>query len=59
MSQKMLESSAISTFCDSVAAMFSAGIQVDEALSILSESSADKQFVQICAQAHRSVAAGA
>ncbi len=59
MGQKMLESSAISAFCDSVSAMFSAGIQVDEALSILSESSTDKQFTDICAAAHRSVAAGA
>lgn len=58
MGQKMLESAAISTFCDSVAAMFSAGIQIDEALSILAESSADKQFTNICAAAHRSVAAG-
>jgi type IV pilus assembly protein PilC len=58
MGQKMLESSAISTFCDSIAAMISAGIQVDEALSILSENSADKQFIDICAQAHRAVAAG-
>lgn len=58
MGRKMLESSAISTFCDSVAAMFSAGIQVDEALGILSESSTDKQFTSICAAAHRAVAAG-
>ena len=58
MSQQMLDSSAISTFCDSVAAMISAGIQTDEALSILSESSADTYFVDICAVAHVDVAAG-
>lgn len=58
MSQKMLDSSAISTFCDSLAAMISAGIQTDEALSILSESSVDAQFVDICSAAHLEVASG-
>ena len=58
MGQQMLESNAISAFCDSIAAMLSAGIQLDEALGILKDGSEDQQLKNICAQAHRLVAAG-
>ena len=58
MGREMLESSAISAFCESIAAMLSAGIQTDEALSILGDSSADKQFVSVCGKAHLLTAAG-
>ena len=37
MSKSLLESSALSAFCESTALMLSAGIQTDEAVSMLSE----------------------
>ena len=37
MATKMLESSAVSAFCESVAVMHSAGIQMDEAVFLLGE----------------------
>ena len=37
MATKMLESSAVSAFCESAAVMHSAGIQMDEAVFLLGE----------------------
>ena len=44
MATKMLESSAVSAFCESVAVMHSAGIQMDEAVFLLGENMEDAAF---------------
>lgn len=48
MATKMLESSAISAFCESAAIMYSAGIQMDEAVYLLSENMEDAAFKNTC-----------
>lgn len=48
MATKMLESSAISAFCESTAVMHSAGIQMDEAVYLLGENMEDAAFKQAC-----------
>ncbi len=48
MAEKLLESSAISAFCDSVATMLSAGIQTDEAVHMLSEKREQSHFKTVC-----------
>ena len=42
MAEKLLESSAISAFCDSVATMLSAGIQTEEAVHMLAENASSR-----------------
>ena len=58
MAQKLLESSALSTFCGSMATMFSAGIQVDEATLMLAENRERSQFQEVCQRLYQSVSAG-
>ena len=48
MAQKLLESSALSTFCGSMATMLSAGIQTDEAALMLSENRERSHFQDVC-----------
>ena len=46
MATKMLESSAVSAFCESVAVMHSAGIQMDEAVFLLGENMEDAAYTK-------------
>ncbi|NHM16321.1 type II secretion system F family protein [Eggerthellaceae bacterium zg-887] len=48
MAKSLLESSALSAFCESMALMFSAGIQTDEAVHMLSENMKDSSFKRAC-----------
>ncbi len=48
MAKTLLESGALSAFCESVALMQSAGIQTDEAVHMLSENMADTPFKRAC-----------
>lgn len=48
MAKPLLESSALSAFCESVAIMLSAGIQTDEAVHMLSENMEDTSFKRAC-----------
>lgn len=48
MAKKLLESSALSAFCESMALMLSAGIQMDEAVSMLAENMKDTPFKRAC-----------
>ena len=48
MAEKLLESSAISAFCDSVATMLSAGIQTEEAVHMLAEKREQSHFKTVC-----------
>ncbi len=48
MADKLLESSAISAFCSSVATMLAAGVQTDEAVHMLSENREQSHFKTVC-----------
>lgn len=48
MAEKLLESSAISAFCSSVATMLAAGVQTDEAVHMLSEHREESNFKRVC-----------
>lgn len=48
MATTMLESSAVSAFCESVAIMLGAGIQTDEAVSLLGENMENGAFKRAC-----------
>lgn len=48
MAEKLLESSAISAFCDSVATMLSAGIQTEIAVHMLAEKREQSHFKTVC-----------
>lgn len=48
MATTVLESNAISAFCESVAMMLAAGIQTDEAVSLLGESEEEDAFKHLC-----------
>ena len=48
MADTLLESSAISAFCDSIATMLSAGIQTEEAVHMLSEKREQSHFKKVC-----------
>lgn len=48
MAEKLLESSAVSAFCSSVATMLAAGIQTDEAVHMLSEHREESGFKRTC-----------
>lgn len=58
MADKLLESSAISAFCSSVATMLAAGVQTDEAVHMLSENRAESQFKRVCDEAYSHLVAG-
>ena len=59
MAKKILESNALSAFCDSIAMMQSAGIQTDEAVYLLGENMHDSAFKQACDSVYRSLINGA
>ena len=48
MAQNLLESSALSAFCGSVATMLSAGIQTEEAVLMLAENRERSRFQEVC-----------
>lgn len=48
MRKEMLESSAISAFCGSIATMLSAGIQTEEAALMLAENREHSRFQEVC-----------
>lgn len=48
MATTVLESSAVSAFCESVAIMLAAGIQTDEAVSLLGDNMEDGAFKRAC-----------
>lgn len=54
----LLESSAVSAFCGSMATMLSAGIQVDEALHMLSGNQSGSYFREVCTRMYQDVAQG-
>ena len=58
MANKLLESSALSTFCGSMATMLSAGIQTDEAALMLSENRERSHFQDVCNQMYRHIVEG-
>lgn len=58
MVQKMLESSAISAFCGSVATMISAGIQTDEAVVMLADNREPSLFQGVCEGIYRRLVKG-
>ena len=48
MAQNLLESSALSAFCGSIATMLQAGIQTEEAVLMLSENREESRFQEVC-----------
>ena len=58
MAQELLESSALSAFCGSIATMIGAGIQTDEAVLMLCENRERSRFQDVCAEVYRHVVAG-
>lgn len=58
MATKMLENSAVSAFCESVAVMHSAGIQMDEAVFLLGENMEDAAFKRACDDVYKELIVG-
>lgn len=58
MATTVLESSAVSAFCESVAIMLAAGIQADEAVSLLGENMEDGTFKRACDAVYLQLIAG-
>lgn len=58
MATNMLESSAISAFCESLATMYSAGIQIDEAVHLLGEDLEDSSFKSVCDRVYAGLISG-
>ena len=58
MAQKLLESSALSAFCGSVATMLSAGIQTEEAVLMLAENRERSRFQEVCNTMYSHLVAG-
>ena len=58
MATKMPESSAVSAFCESVAVMHSAGIQMDEAVFLLGENMEDAAFKRACDDVYKELIVG-
>ena len=58
MADKLLESSAISAFCGSVATMLSAGVQIEEAVHLLSDNRDESYFKDVCDKTYSELAAG-
>lgn len=58
MAQELLESSALSAFCGSVATMLAAGIQTDEAVLMLGENRERSRFQEVCANIYDEVVKG-
>lgn len=58
MSHKVLDSAATAVFCDSVASMIGAGMQVDESLLLLCENRAPSQLQEACSDTYDLVSSG-
>ena len=58
MATTVLESSAVSAFCESVAIMLAAGIQTDEAVGLLGENMEDGAFKRACDAVYLRLIAG-
>lgn len=58
MAQKLLESSALSAFCGSIATMLSAGIQTEEAVLMLAENRERSRFQEVCNIMYDNLVAG-
>ncbi|WP_322150697.1 type II secretion system F family protein [Paratractidigestivibacter sp.] len=58
MADKLLESSAISAFCGSIATMLSAGVQIEEAVHLLSDNREQSYFKDVCDKTYSELAAG-
>ena len=58
MAQKLLESSALSTFFGSMATMFSAGIQSEEAALMLAENRERSRFQSACNEMYQHLVNG-
>ena len=58
MATTVLESSSVSAFCESVAIMLAAGIQTDEAVSLLGENMEDGAFKRACDAVYLRLIAG-
>lgn len=58
MANKLLNNSSIAMFCESMAVMYSAGIQTDEAAYMLGENMGNSRFKRCCASVYRSLASG-
>lgn len=58
MADKLLESSAISAFCSSVANMLAAGIQTDEAVHMLVENREESHFKRTCEKVYAGLVEG-
>ncbi len=58
MAQNLLESSALSAFCGSIATMLSAGIQTDEAVLMLAENRERSRFQEVCNIMYHKLVAG-
>ena len=58
MAEKLLESSAVSAFCASVATMLAAGVQTDEAVHMLSEHREQSNFKRVCDHVYLQLTAG-
>lgn len=58
MQKDLLESGAVSAFCESVAIMLSAGIQTDEAVHMLGEKMEDATFKRVCDHIYKELLAG-
>lgn len=58
MATKVLDSSTLSAYCESIAIMLSAGIQTDEALHLLGENMDDTNFKKVCDEVYRGLVIG-
>lgn len=58
MANNLLESSAVSAFCESVAVMMAAGIQTDEAVHLLGEKMQEAHFKRVCDKLYKSLTQG-
>ncbi len=58
MAEKLLDSSAISAFCNSIATMLAAGVQTDEAVHMLSENREQSYFKRVCDEVYKNLVAG-
>lgn len=59
MADKLLESSAISAFCGSIATMIGAGVQLEEAVHMLSENREQSYFKDVCDAVYLKLVSGA
>lgn len=58
MAEALLDSGALSAFCGSVATMYSAGIQLDEAVRLLSQGQGESRFRTVCADLYSQLVDG-